>query len=124
MEENIGSLAPWANLTAVGALIVFLGYLITRGIPQLVDRFGQLTEAQQRSFSEDIRLQRDAFREELKQQRNDFREDLKEHREQFAEMIQMERETMRMLADEIKQLQKEHASFVARETAKVQQHGR
>lgn len=31
------TLAPWANLTAVGALIFFLGWILVRAMPRIMD---------------------------------------------------------------------------------------
>ena len=49
----------WANLTAVGALIVVVLYLITKGLPSMLEKFAAILQEQRNDYREEMRLHRE-----------------------------------------------------------------
>lgn len=84
----------WANLTAVGAVIVAL-FLLILYLPRL--------HKEQREERNDFRAERErqqtAFLTALDSQRTDFRDELSEHRQQSQKMATEGHDLVRQLVD-------------------------
>ncbi len=50
---------PWANMTATGALIILLIYLVTRALPAMIKAFTEATKEQRDDFRDEMRLERE-----------------------------------------------------------------
>ena len=85
MDFDMNGLAPWAELGAVGCLIVTVLWLVTKGFPAIVDRFTI----------------------EAATQRQEFREELKEHRDQSRELAESGHAAVHRLADSFDELKDE-----------------
>ena len=72
----------WANVSAVGCLILVVVWGITKGLPSLLAN----------------------FKDELKAQRSDFREELKEHREQSRTLAESGHAAVNSLASSFDKL--------------------
>ncbi len=78
-------IAPWAELGAVGCLIVTVLWLVTKGFPAVVERFTI----------------------EAASCRKEFREELKEHREQSRALAESGHSAVNRLADSFDELKNE-----------------
>lgn len=85
-------IAPWAELGAVGCLIVTVLWMVTKGFPQLVERFTAETTAQRAEFREELKL---------------HREDLREHRVQSRELAESGHEAVKRLSESMDDLRDE-----------------
>lgn len=63
----------WSDMTAIGAVIFLVIWLITIAAPNLLNRFSETVAKQQESFSEELRRQRTEFRDELSAHRDQSR---------------------------------------------------
>lgn len=82
---DMDGLAPWAELGAVGCLIVTVLWLVTKGFPAIVERFTA----------------------EAATCRKEFREELKEHREQSRALAESGHNAVNRLADSFDDLKDE-----------------
>lgn len=68
-QMPINEMGSWANLGAVGALICVVIYLVTKAIPQMLDRYVTTSEVERQKFGEILDSQRRDFRDEIAAQR-------------------------------------------------------
>jgi len=86
-------LGSWANLTAVGALIVIVLYMVTKGFPAMLQ-----------TFTETSIKEREAFGIILTEQRNDFKEELKAERESHNETNKSCHAAIEKMSDNVQSL--------------------
>lgn len=92
----MGDLVAWAQLGAVGVVTALLVWIITKGVPGLLDKFDKRLDDKEA-----------IYREDLKAQRADFREELKAHRDQSQAIATSGHESVKELAAQVSELKQE-----------------
>jgi hypothetical protein len=75
VTNGLSGMAPLANLTVVGALIVLVIWMMTRSFPNLIDRHDQVLERKDK----EVAAERSAFMDALACERKHRDEVRKEH---------------------------------------------
>lgn len=96
MDTPADSITPWLNVGAASACIGLVVYMMTRGLPLIVDKIQDILSASQKHADD----QRKDFREESQHQRADFREESAQQRDVFRVEIQAQRQVTEKLITE------------------------
>lgn len=64
------ALSPWATWTSNGSLVAIVIYLVTKGIPSLIEKFTQTSKEERNKFGEILTEQRNDFKEEMRAERD------------------------------------------------------
>lgn len=68
------ALSPWATWTSNGSLVAIVIYLVTKGIPSLIEKFTQNSREERNKFSEILTDQRNDFKAEMAAEREEQKE--------------------------------------------------
>jgi ABC-type nickel/cobalt efflux system permease component RcnA len=97
MQSELGGLAPWANLTALGALITVVVWMMTKGFPQLIERTDKVLE---RKDLESVN-ERHEFMAALQAERDHRDAARREHTAALKAVKDADGESHKVLADQV-----------------------
>ena len=85
MEDQV--IDRWLNVGAVSACVGLVIWMMTRGLPGLIERFISETSKQREDYKEELKSQRDESRRDATEQRDMFRDEMVHQREMTKTLV-------------------------------------
>lgn len=98
LAQQIVAPTNWSELTALGCVLVAFIWGLTKGAPNLIDKFTKTIEVLENNFGLEQAAQRDAFRDEQKESRDAFTQQLERQHAEFRDDMGKQREQSNRLA--------------------------
>lgn len=94
------------NMTAIAAFVSITVYIVTRGIPNLVEKFHQNQIAERADFKDALKSEREDNHEAQEKQRNAFRDELQTYRTMSQSLAESGHRSVDNLAEKIDELRR------------------